>query len=220
MAKWLQQLESYIGGGPGGPRRVKAFRWLILIGLIGAALLLIASFLNVKTVPKALDPPSASSATSGTEETAQQAAILSGGGDDVKDPFLDIESSLETRLKDMLEQIVGVGTVSVMVSVESTDETVVQLDEKTMQQLTDETDRNGAKRHITEITKEGQVAMYEVSGGAQTPIVVKKLRPEIRGILVVAKGAENATVHRLIVEAIAKGMDVPTHRISVVPRKQ
>jgi len=217
MAKWLQQLETFIGGGPGGPRRVKAFRWLILIGLIGAALLLIASFLNFKTVPPAQDPPSSSPSA---EENAQQTAILSSGGDEVKDPFLDIESSLETRLKDMLEQIVGVGTVSVMVSVESTDETVVQLDEKTMQQLTDETDRNGAKRHITEITKEGQVAMYEVSGGAQTPIVVKRLRPEIRGVLVVARGAENATVQRLIVEAIAKGLDVPTHRISVVPRKQ
>lgn len=216
MAKWLQQLESFIGGGPGGPRRVRAFRWLILIGLIGAALLLIASFLNIKTVP----PPEDTAAPSPEAGAAQQAAILSGGGDDPKDPFFDIESSLETRLKEMLEQIVGVGTVSVMINVESTDETVVQLDEKTMQQLTDETDRNGATRHITEITKDGQVAMYEVSGGEQTPIVVKKLRPEIRGVLVVAKGAENATVQRLIVEAIAKGLDVPTHRISVVPRKQ
>ncbi|CAM3787925.1 stage III sporulation protein AG [Cohnella lubricantis] len=217
MAKWLQQLESYIGGGPGGPRRVKAFRWLILIGLIGAALLLIASFLNIKTVPPTQDPavPSA-----GASEDTQQAALLAAGDGEVKDPFLDIESSLETRLKEMLEQIVGVGTASVMVSVESTEETVVQLDEKTMQQLTDETDRNGAKRHITEITREGQVAMYEVSGGSQTPIVVKKLRPEIRGVLVVARGAENATVQRIIVEAVAKGLDVPTHRISVVPRKQ
>lgn len=219
MAKWLQQLESFIGGGPGGPRRVKAFRWLILIGLIGAALLMIASYLNVKTVTPPEDPATPSPKA---EDTAQQTALLSGGDDDAKDPFFDIESSLETRLKDMLEQIVGVGTVSVMVSVESTDETVVQVDEKTMQQLTDETDRNGAKRHITEITKEGQVAMYEVSGssGGRNPIVVKRLRPEIRGVLVVARGAENATVHRIIVEAIARGLDVPTHRISVVPRKQ
>jgi stage III sporulation protein AG len=119
----------------------------------------------------------------------------------------------------MLENIVGVGSVDVMVTVDSTEETVVQLNQKQTQQLTDETDKNGAKRHITSIEKDGQVALYEVNG-QQSPIIVKKLKPQIRGVLVVAKGAENATVHLLIADAISKGLDVPIHRISVVPRKQ
>ncbi|WP_027093770.1 stage III sporulation protein AG [Cohnella thermotolerans] len=218
MAKWLQQLESFIGGGPGGPRRVKAFRWLVLIGLIGAALLLVASLLNVKAVDPSRSPD-ISPPGDGDAPGQQQETFLTGGGDDSKDPFLDIESSLESRLKQMLENIVGVGTVDVMVSVDSTEETVVQLNEKETQQITNETDRNGATRHITDINKEGQVVLYEVSGG-QSPIVVKKVKPKVRGVLIVAKGAENATVHRLIAEAVARGLDVPTHRISVVPRKQ
>lgn len=218
MAKWLEQLESYIGGGPGGPRRVKAFRWLVLIGLIGAALLLVASFLRIKPIDPTPEP--ASSPTASEDAAAQhQTTFLSGGEDGSKDPFVEIESSLESRLKDMLEKIVGVGTVDVMVNVDSTEETVVKLDEKTTQQLTDETDRNGATRHITQIDKQGQVVLYQVSGGT-SPIVVKKLRPTVRGVLVVAKGAENATVQRLIVEAVSRGLDVPIHRISVIPSKQ
>ncbi|MBB6730527.1 stage III sporulation protein AG [Cohnella zeiphila] len=221
MAKWLEQLESFIGGGPGGPRRVKAFRWLVLIGLIGAALLLIASFLHFKPVDPSQDPglspPGDSDAP--RQQQQQQAAFLNGSDDADKDPFSDIENELDDRLKQMLENIVGVGTVDVMVTVDSTEETVVQLNQQQTQQLTDETDKNGAKRHITSVDKNGQVALYEVNGG-QSPIVVKKLKPQVRGVLVVAKGAENATVHLLIADAISKGLDVPIHRISVVPRKQ
>jgi stage III sporulation protein AG len=214
MAKWLQQLESFIGGGSGGPRRVKAFRWLVLIGLIGAVMLLAASLMNVKTVDPAKDP---NLSPPHDEDIPQQETFL--GSDDKKgNSFTDIESEFEGRLKDLLERIVGVGTADVMVTVDSTEETVVQLNEKTMSQITEETDRNGASRHITDITKDGQVVLYEVSG-SQSPIVVKKVKPRIRGVLIVANGAENATVHKLIAEAVSRGLDVPIHRISVVPRK-
>ncbi|BBI33074.1 stage III sporulation protein AG [Cohnella abietis] len=215
MAKWLQQLESFIGGGSGGPRRVKAFRLLVLIGLIGAAMLLAASLLNVKKVDPSQDP---SLSPPRDEDTLQQEAFL-GSNDTKTSLFRDIESELETRLKDLMERIVGVGTTDVMVTVDSTEETVVQLNEKTMQQITEETDRNGAKRHITDITKDGQVVLYSISSGNQSPIVVKKLNPRIRGVLIVAKGAENPTVEKLIAVAVSRGLDVPIHRISVVPRK-
>ncbi|MCD9021328.1 stage III sporulation protein AG [Cohnella silvisoli] len=214
MAKWLQQLESFIGGGSGGPRRVKAFRWLVLIGLIGAAMVLAASLMNVKTVDPEKDP---NLSPPRDEDIPQQETFL-GSGDNKGNSFTDIESEIEGRLKDLLERIVGVGTADVMVTVDSTEETVVQLNEKTMSQITEETDRNGASRHITDITKDGQVVLYEVSG-SQSPIVVKKLKPRIRGVLIVAKGSENQTVHRLIAEAVSRGLDVPIHRISVVPRK-
>ncbi|MBB6635530.1 stage III sporulation protein AG [Cohnella thailandensis] len=216
MAKWLQQLETFIGGGPGGPKRIKAFRWLVLIGLVGAALLLAASYLNVKTLDPSRDP--GLSPPGDAEEVPQQEAFIGGDQSD-KDPFLDIEQTLEGRIKSMLENVVGVGTVDVLITVDSTEEKVVEQNENYQSRITNEEDRNGAKRHITEVDRQGQVVLYEVSGG-ETPIVVKILKPKIRGVLIVAKGAENATVHRIVAEAVARGLDVPLHRISVVPRKQ
>jgi stage III sporulation protein AG len=216
LAKWLERLESFIGGGTGGGRRVKTFRWLVLLGLIGAALLLASSLLHVKkVVPQnqtEIIPP-------GDQDSPQQQETFLGNGGDKNNAFTVIESELESRLKDLLETIVGVGSTSVLVTVESTEETVVQLNEKKIQQLTNEADRNGTSRHITDITSDGQVVLYEVSSGIQAPIIVKKLKPRVRGVIVVAKGAENATVHRLVQEAVSRGLDVPMHRISVVPRK-
>jgi stage III sporulation protein AG len=214
MAKWLQQLESFIGGGSGGPRRIKAFRWLVLIGLIGAALLLAASMMNVKQI----DPEKNPDLSPPRDEDIPQQETFLGSGVQKGNSFSDIESEFESQLKELLETMVGVGTTDVMVTVDSTEETVVQLNEKQMQQITQETDRNGASRHITEVSKDGQVVLYEISG-SQSPIVVKKLNPRIRGVIIVAKGAENPTVHKLIAEAVSRGLDVPIHRISVVPRK-
>ncbi|MNW16560.1 hypothetical protein D3C71_2154450 [compost metagenome] len=54
----------------------------------------------------------------------------------------------------------------------------------------------------------------------EVPLVVKTTKPKIRGVVVVAKGAENPTVKLLIADAVERGLEVPAHRISVVPRKQ
>src|SRR5689334_22582610 len=139
MAKWLQQLESFIGGGAGGQKRVKAFRWLILIGLIGAALLLASSMMNMKK----LDPGQTPDVSPPRDEDVADQSTFMGAGEQKTSLFADIETEIEGRLKDMLEKIVGVGTADVMVTVDSTEETVVQLNEKQIQTLTEETDRNG-----------------------------------------------------------------------------
>lgn len=217
MAKWLERMESFIGGDKSGTGRSKFIRRLVVIGLIGVALMVAYSFLNVKPVDPGgvtdLSPPN------DKDDPQQQEPAFIGNDDKNADPFTDIESQLEGRLKDLLESMVGVGTAQVLVTVDSTEETILALNEKKTQQLTDESDKNGATRHITEVTNDGQVVLYEVSGSGQSPIVTKKIKPKVRGVIIVAKGAENATVHKLIAEAVSRGLDVPLNKISVVPRK-
>nr|WP_191296653.1 stage III sporulation protein AG [Paenibacillus sp. PL91] len=206
----MEGIESAVGGGPSGPKRVRTLRILLIVGGIGAALMIMNSFLTYKQVePSAQDP----NPPPQTEE-AWSGSVSSSGS-----VFAVIEHSMETRLKEILEKIVGVGTVDVLITVDSTEEIVVEKEGQDSQQVTDENDPNGGRRHITSITKDGRVVLYEVSGD-QKPIVTKTINPRIRGILIVAKGAENATVRRLIVNAVEKGINVPVNRISVVPSKQ
>lgn len=209
MAKWLEGLESAVGGGPGGPKRVRTLRILLIIGGIGAALMLFNSFLPFKDIaPSAQDP-----------NPPPEASEAWNRGTAPGSPFELIEGTLETRLKEILEKIIGVGSVDVMITVDSTEEIVVERNKTESQSITDENDRNGGVRHITSISKDGQVVLYEVSG-EQKPIITKTINPRIRGVLIVAKGAENATVRRLITSAVEKGLSVPVNRISVVPSKQ
>jgi stage III sporulation protein AG len=209
VAKWLDGLERIVGGGPDGEKRVRSLRWLLLIGGLGAALLLVNSFISLRGVEPnegAAGPPPEGEEVFLSREPAAAS------------PFEAIEQPIEARLKEMLEKIVGVGTVDVLVTVDSTEEIVYEKNGRITRQQTDETDGQGGTRHITQITQDGSVVLYEVSGD-QTPVVVKRIQPKIRGILVVAKGAENKTVRALIMDAVQKGTGVPVGRISVVPRK-
>ncbi|NBD22689.1 stage III sporulation protein AG [Paenibacillus glycinis] len=216
MAKWLDGLESTLGKGNGGPKRVRTLRWLLVIGGIGAALMLMNSFLHFQEVPQeqAQGQDQGQAQPGGSGDQPASGGIKSGGS-----PFDAIEQPLESRLKEILETIVGVGPVEVMVMVDSTEESVVQIDEKEAQQITNETDKNGGKRSITSITKEGHVVLYDTNGDS-APIIVKRIQPKIRGVLIVAQGAENGTVRRLIIDAVEKGLNVAVNRISVIPRKQ
>ncbi|MDQ6421052.1 stage III sporulation protein AG [Paenibacillus sp. LHD-117] len=209
MAKWLENLESAVGGGPSGPKRIRTLRILLIVGGIGAALMLINSFLPYKDVDTSAQDPNPPPAA---EEAWNQGPAASS-------PFLQIENALETRLEEILGKIVGVGAVDVLVTVDSTEEIVVARHNQETQSTTNENDKNGGTRHITSISRDGQVVLYEVSGD-QKPIVTKTINPRIRGILIVAQGAENATVRRLITIAVEKGVSVAVNRIEVVPSKQ
>ncbi|MEK4437076.1 stage III sporulation protein AG [Paenibacillus sp. FSL K6-2862] len=211
MKQWLKKIEGLLGGGEGGARRSQTFRWLIILGLIGVGIMLFNSFVNVKKIDSeniGREPP---------DPVASMASLPTDPAD--QNPFQAIEFAFEDKIKGVLENIVGVGTVDVMVTVDSTEELVVQRNVKDFQQLTEETDANGGKRHMTQYTRDGEIITYEISGD-QTPIVTKKLKPQIRGVLVVAKGAENKVVKDLITDAVEKGLNVAAYRISVVPRKQ
>lgn len=211
MAKWLQWLEQRVGGGPGGAKRIHTFRYLLLLGLIGVAFMILNSFLSVKTVQQ----PEQQGGS--TEPPTEQAFAGKTQGD--KSAFRDYEDAYGMAIKEILQKVVGVGEVEVLVTIESTEETIIHSNSKDTQHITNEKDQNGSTRHITEISRSGEVVLYEASGG-QTPIVLKKIKPRIRGVVVVAKGAENLTVKQMIAEAVGRGLDVPAHRISVLPRKQ
>lgn len=209
MGKFMELVEKWAGGGPSGSKRSNTIRWIVIVGLIGFIIMILNSFIQVKEV----DPLSESRASpqEPTEPVLGKA----------KEPadFQDIEETIEVRIKDILEKIVGVGVVDVLVTVDSTEEMIFDRNTKDAQQITDETDANGAKRHITDVTRSGDIVFYEVSGN-QTPIQIKKVKPKIRGVLIVANGAENVVVKKLIKEAVERGLSVAAHRISIVPRKQ
>ena len=53
----------------------------------------------------------------------------------------------------------------------------------------------------------------------RVPVVIETKKPAIRGVLVVAKGADNIQVKKWIIEAVTRSLDVPSHRVAVMPKK-
>lgn len=212
MGRFIKAMEHWLGGGPGGTKRIQTYRWLLLIGIIGVSLMLMNSFFSFKEI----DSIGTGRASPKSENTKE---VFIGSNNKEKMTFSEYEHEYESQLRDILQKIVGVGTVEVMVTMESTEEINVEKNVKDTQHVTTENDKNGTTRHITDVTRSGEVVIYQVSG-SQNPLVLKYIKPKIRGVVVVANGAENMTVKKLISEAVERGLAVPPNRISVLPRKQ
>lgn len=212
MAKWWKVLEERLSGGS----RMQLFRWLLIVAGVGGIFMILNSFLHVQEVEPYSSQTSLLQPDESQEEGEDVAAFQQGARDS---KFAAYESSYEDSLKEILQKIVGVGEVDVLVTIESTEEIIVERDMNESQQETNERDQEGATRHVTQTTRSGQIVLYTESGN-QAPIVRKTIKPSIRGVFIVAEGAENVTVKKMIIEAVERGLGVPAHRISIAPRKR
>ena len=131
--------------------------------------------------------------------------------------MVEYEQRYEKELEEVLSKIVGVEDVSVIVNLNSTVEEVLQVDKRESRQVTTETDKNGGKRWSPRTLKYQKTAYYRGENG-EKPVVIKKLKPQVRGVLVVARGVENLKVKAIVIEAVQRTLDVPVHRISVLPK--
>jgi stage III sporulation protein AG len=203
LKKWWQQLEGKLGGSEKQKGRLG---WIVILGGVGIAAMLFSSFLGVTEKEEMSINPSPS-------PDAQSKPVV---GDRVS-TMQENERFYEQQLQDVLSKIVGVNDVSVIVNLDSTDEEVVQTDERESEQVTTERDKSGGNRSITQNTLDRKTAYYRSDNG-ESPVVIKWLKPKVRGVLVVARGVENLKVKELVIEAIERTLDVPLHRISVLPK--
>jgi stage III sporulation protein AG len=209
---WLKNLLST--KEKQGKKNVK-LQYLLLVGLFGAMIMLANNILfskeasGEKSISTFQNQPD-------SKENVEVFGQKSGGGGN--STIADYERAYETQLKDALEQMLGVDKVTVIVNVDATDKKVLEKNVVTQSQTTNETDREGGKRQVEDASIDEQLVIIR-EGEKEGPILVETKKPAIRGVLVVAQGAENIQVKKWIVEAVTRVLDVPSHRVAVMPKK-
>ncbi|WP_373892740.1 stage III sporulation protein AG [Virgibacillus natechei] len=129
----------------------------------------------------------------------------------------ELEESFKNDLEGMLNKIQGVSETEVMVNLDSTNIKVYEKDLIKSMQTTDEDDTNGGSRQVEDNTEESQVVLVR-QGDKEVPLLATTEKPEVRGVFVVAKGADHANIKKWMVESVSRVLDVPTHRVSVMPK--
>lgn len=129
----------------------------------------------------------------------------------------EMEAEYEKSLQTMLNKINGITEVEVMVNIDSTNVQMYEKDIVFGSQTTVETDQSGGRRTVEDETKETKV-VYVRQGDQEVPVLLKTEKPLVRGVFIIAKGVENATVKQKVVEAVSRVLDVPTYRISVLAK--
>lgn len=190
------------------------YQYLIVVLLFGAAIMLLSNvFLkeenrnaSIPVIGNSSKEPQNDIETFGQKETGGNSLIT------------DYEHQYETVLKEALEGIVGVSEVMVVVNVDSTEKRILEKNTILKSQTTEEKDREGGERKVEDQSQDEQIVIIR-DGEKEVPIILETKKPEIRGVLVVAKGADNVQVKKWIIESVTKLLDVPSHRVSVMPKK-
>jgi stage III sporulation protein AG len=127
----------------------------------------------------------------------------------------DSVTELENRLKEILSKIQDAGKVSVMITLKSGSEIIPAKDESITDKTTDEKDVEGGTRAINEKNTSDQVVFMNDQGGTSKPLVLKEINPDIKGVIIVAEGANDPRVKLQLTEAVQTVLDVPAYRVSI-----
>ena len=149
--------------------------------------------------------------TESTQENVRQQGETETQGNDV--------SELEKRLEGVISQMAGIGKVKVMITLQSSEELIVEKDEPVERSNTNETDSAGGSRLITQMDSTPST-VFRTVGNDSEPYVVKTLSPKVEGVVVVAQGAGNGTVDKNITEMVQALFGVEAHKVKVVKMAQ
>ncbi|KZN96413.1 MULTISPECIES: stage III sporulation protein AG [Aeribacillus] len=190
-------------------KKSATYPFMLILLTLGIAFMLIGSFLSGES--KTVETINTAAEEEDVEPAFKQTTSEKG-------TIERYEQQYANELKGALQSISGVGEVEVIVNVDSSSESVLEKNRSIQNQTTDETDREGGKRQVEDKSVEEQVVIIR-KGDQESPIVVKTEKPKIRGVLVVAKGAENVQIKKMITDAVTRVLDVDSHRVAVLPKK-
>lgn len=129
------------------------------------------------------------------------------------------ETALENQLKDRLEKMDGVGKVSVMIYFEGGEEQVPAVNLNDSTNVTDEKDTSGGTRNTTQ-KNNGSTVVITNDGNKNEPLIIKKYKPKITGVLIVAEGAEDKVIELNIKKAVSNLFNITYDKLNVYPMKK
>lgn len=112
----------------------------------------------------------------------------------------------EKKLSAILSKISGVGRVDVMITYETSGEMIAMSNDK----ILSEDDKESIDKEI----------VMKSSGSEKEPFISKEIKPVVRGVLVVAEGAEVQSTKINLTRAVSSVLNVPINRVEVLPKNK
>ncbi|QGG46556.1 hypothetical protein [Heliorestis convoluta] len=130
------------------------------------------------------------------------------------------ERLLEERVASALSAIAGVGATEVRVSLAQGTQAEYAINVNANNRTIEEKDKQGGERITTDTSDARQlVVMREGTNSREQPVVVREMRYEIAGVLIIADGAKDSAIKEKISRAVCTLLDVPAHKVSIFPRE-
>lgn len=177
-----------------GKKKPSPIETIIIFIILGVVIVLAGSYLA-----KPDDAPEADKASS-----------ISTSGSNTPIDGYELITDLEKRLAELLSQVEGAGEVSVMIYADSSSEQIPAYNNEQ-----DTRNDEGENGRSSEISETREVAL----SGDDTPVILKVIVPQIRGVVVVAEGADDALIKEQLNKAVCTLLGIPEHRVHVLKHK-
>lgn len=167
----------------------KKVRCIVAAGLLGMLLILLGNFWP-------------------TESPGEKSEVLDSDS-------ASFVSQTETRLREILSQVQGVGEVDVLVTLESGRKAVYAVNEKQTQEAVT-TYADGAPSREEETGGMEQSYLLVDSGGGKSPLVLTNAEPVIRGVVVVCGGAQSPVTREAVMDAVTTALGIGANQVCIL----
>lgn len=131
---------------------------------------------------------------------------------EVKESASETENEdLESKLTQILSKINGAGDVDVMITFQSSEEIVPAYNSNTTTETTKEQDSSGGERTTTSSTQNKTM----ITSNSNEPVILKTSEAEIKGVIVVASGANDPKVKELLYDAVKTSLQISGHQVEI-----
>ena len=168
----------------------KLRKFIIVLGTVGIALIFASSFLKQNTEKKAVE------------------TNLPGNME-------SYAKNLEENIKSIVAEIKGAGNAKVLVTLESSQQTIYATEQKKNKEATHD-NMDGETRKIKESHDiETKYIKIKDANGAEQALSVTQLQPSVKGVVVVCEGGDNKEVQEKVRDAVKTALNITSKRVFV-----
>ena len=182
----------------------KNYTNILILVLIGILLVIGSSFFNNSTPTVVKE-----------NVTAKQNSTVQGDKLNTK----EYENTMKNDLKNVLQQIKGIGRVEVIIYCESGEEQVPAFNSNETNSNTTEKATDGSNRNIAQKSN-GSTIVVTTKGGDSEALILKKNKPKVTGVFIVADGAEEKIIELQVSKAVSTLYGIPENKVNVYPMKK
>lgn len=128
----------------------------------------------------------------------------------------DYSNEIEIKLKKILSEMKGVGDVEVMVTLLETVENIPATNSTKNKEVTKENDSEGGTRDVMREESNEQIVM---NGDGGEMITIKEVKPEIKGVIIAAEGANDIRIKETIYNAVKTVLGISGNKVEVYVKK-
>ena len=147
-----------------------------------------------------------------TTDTAQQTMV---GVQSVE----EFKTQTENSLTALINEIQGVGNVSVLVTIEKSAQQIYATEEKTTSQTQQDSNTASTTKNQANNSNETKYLVIKNADGTQQPIAVTEVQPIVKGVVVVCSGGNDPVIQQKVTQAVTTALDITSARVCVIQSK-